>query len=293
MKIFVTGVTGFIGQYLVDKLIDNYEICALVREGGKVDDVSTDVKIFTYNNKISELIEFFKQERFDGVIHLASLFLASHTPEDISSLIHSNINLGTDLLEASSVSGVRWFINTGTFWQHYENEEYNPVNLYAATKKAFEDIAKFYTQTNDLVFTTIKLNDTFGPHDTRAKVFNLWTKIAASGETLAMSAGEQIIDISYIDDVISAYERLIELLAENANEHKDKTYVVSNKERLSLKELSKIFEKATHSTLNIDWGGREYRDREVMLPYNQGTTVPGWKQKYTLEEAIRKTVKEI
>lgn len=34
---------------------------------------------------------------------------------------------------------------------------------------------------------------------------------------------------------------------------------------MSLKELSKIFEEAINSKLNIVWGGRPYRDREVMI----------------------------
>lgn len=291
MKILVTGATGFIGKNLVAKLIDSgHDIWALARENSDTSCIDKSVKMYPYNGEINTMIKLFKEEKFDGVIHLASHFLSAHNPDDISSLISSNIQFGTELLEASKSSDVTWFINTGTFWQNYENEDYNPVNLYAATKEAFENIAKFYTQTSNLAFTTIKLNDTFGPNDSRAKIFNLWTKIAKSGERLSMSAGEQIIDISYIDDVINAYTQLVDLLAEDVTPYRDKTYVVTNQERLSLKELAKIFEKATGTTLDIEWGGRDYRDREVMSPYNLGEVVPGWKQQYTLEEAIRKTV---
>lgn len=294
MKILVTGATGFIGKNLVAKLIDNgHDTYALVRENSDTSCIDKSVKVYPYNGDINTLSKFFKEKKFDGVIHLASHFLAAHNPDDVSSLITSNIQFGTELLEASKSADVTWFINTGTFWQNYKNEDYNPVNLYAATKEAFENIAKFYTQTCDLVFTTIKLNDTFGPNDSRAKVFNQWTKIAKSGERLSMSAGEQIIDISYIDDVINAYDQLVNLLKEDATQHHDKTYVVTNQERSSLRDLAKIFESATDTELDIDWGGREYRDREVMSPYNLGEVVPGWKQQYTLEEAIRKTVKEL
>jgi nucleoside-diphosphate-sugar epimerase len=294
MKILVTGATGFIGQNLVTKLIENnHEVYALIRENGDTSCINKKVNIHTYSGNPTSLIDFFKEEKFDGVIHLASLFLASHNPNDISNLVTSNIQFGTELLEAAKSSNVTWFLNTGTFWQNYENERYNPVNLYAATKEAFETIAKFYTQTSNLVFTTIKLNDTFGTNDTRPKIFNLWRKIAASGERLEMSAGEQIIDISYIDDVVNAYVQSINLLEENPSVHKNKTYVITNEEKPMLKDLAKVFEKATDTKLNIGWGGREYRDREVMLPYSSGETVPGWKQQYTLEEAIRKTVKDL
>lgn len=294
MKIIVTGATGFIGQNLIKQLLNNgHEIVTIVRAASDISTIDNRAEIFNYDGDIENIIEYFQKEHFDGVIHLASLFLATHQPKEIASLIHSNIQFGTEILEASKASDVKWFINTGTFWQHYDNQEYNPVNLYAASKEAFEKIAKFYTQTSDLVFTTIKLNDTFGPHDTRAKVFNLWTKIAASQEKLGMSAGEQIIDISYIDDVVNAYMRLVALLDEERMPHNGQTYVVSNSERMSLKALSKVYEKVTGTVLNIEWGQRAYREREVMSPYDSGKAVPGWKQQYTLEEAIVKTVKEI
>ena len=292
MKILVTGATGFIGQNLVKVLqAKNYEIHCIVRTHSDLSGINLKVKMFKYDENIDSLIEYFTQENFDGVIHLASLFLVSHTKNDISNLISSNIKFGTDLLEACKETKIKWFINTGTFWQNYENESYNPVNLYAATKEAFEVIAKYYTQTSNLLFTTIKLNDTFGPNDTRNKVFNLWNKIAKTGEILEMSAGEQIIDISYIDDVVLAYEVLIaHLTSAQKEEFKNKTFAVKSSERMSLKELSKVYEEATNTRLNIKWGARPYREREVMNPWENGETVPSWKPKYTLKEAIQQTI---
>jgi nucleoside-diphosphate-sugar epimerase len=294
MKILVTGATGFIGQNLVKLLLDKkYDVHCIVRINSETSKLNSRSNIFKYDGNIDSLLNYFNKEKFDGVIHLASLFLANHTKGDIYSLISSNIKFGTELLEACKESSVRWFINTGTFWQNYENKEYNPVNLYAATKEAFENIAKFYTETSDLVFTTIKLNDTFGPNDTRNKIFNLWAKISKSGETLEMSSGQQIIDISYIEDVINAYAKIIEHLnSENKHEYINKEFIVTNNEKMSLKELSKVFEEVTDTKLNIVWGKRPYRDREVMIPYNQCKLVPGWKQKYSLKEAIQKTIGE-
>jgi CDP-paratose synthetase len=294
MKVLVTGGTGFIGKNLIEALLEQkYEVHVIVRVKSNLSFISTHAKIFQYDENIDSLIHLFQKENFDGVIHLASLFLAMHTKDNISDLISSNIKFGTELLEACKITNVKWFINTGTFWQNYHNEEYNPINLYAATKEAFEVLAKYYTETSGLIFTTIKLNDTFGPNDTRNKVFNLWSKIAKSGELLEMSAGEQIIDISYIKDIISAYMVMIEnLKKEDNHKYKNKTYAVSNHERVTLKELSKIFEDATNSELNIIWGAREYRDRESMIPWSRGETIPNWTQKYSLKEAIKQTVGE-
>lgn len=294
MKILVTGATGYLGESFVRFLQNKYEIVTLVRSGSNIESLEKiNCKIVKYIND-EDILDIFKTHVFDGVVHFASYVCVEHTHDDIRNLIDSNITFGTLLLEASAKTKVKWFINTGTFWQDYQNESYNPVNLYAATKEAFENIARYYTETSDLIFTTIKLNDTFGPMDKRAKVFNLWTSVAQSGKTLKMSPGEQTIDISYIDDLVGAYEQLVKHLCDDkAIAFKNKTFVVTNKEKMTLKELARLFEKVTDSKLNIDWGGREYREREVMSPYSLGETVPGWKQQYTLEEAIKKTVKDL
>lgn len=291
MKLLITGSTGFIGKNLTSRLLDNnIEIVALVRNSSNISALDTRASIFSYTGDINSLISYCKKEKFDGIIHLASLFLASHNSQDIPKLIQSNIQLGTELLEASKHAKTPWFINTGTFWQHYQNEHYNPVNLYAATKQAFEQIAKYYTETSDLIFTTLKLNDTFGPNDTRNKVFNLWHRLLQNDEMLEMSPGDQIVDISYIDDIVDAYEILIGHLRHTPHLVKNKTFAIHSKERMSLKELAVLFEESVGKKLNIKWGGREYREREVMIPWESTHNLPDWQPKHTLKQAIQKTI---
>lgn len=291
MKILVTGGTGFIGTNLTKKLLEmGYELHVVVRR----EPVDPDNNILYYidNGSIEEMESYFASQKFDGVIHLASIFLASHKAEQIDELINSNVLFGTRVLECAAKYGVKWFINTGTFWQNYQNESYSPVNLYAATKQAFQDIAKYYVETFSIKFITLKLNDTYGPEDTRRKIFNLWADISKSGSSLQMSPGEQFMDIVYIDDVISAYARLIELLSEESSLiESGSEYAVLSGERVTLKELASIFENTVGQKLNIEWGKREYREREVMTPWENGKPLPGWTAKVPFEEGIKLSLK--
>ena len=293
MKIIVTGSTGFVAKALIETLLhQGHEVYAIIREHSDISSIHKDTKFFVDNGDSQALVDFFNDIKPDGVAHLASLFLAQHETKDTEALIISNVLFGTRLLEASVKSNVKWFVNTGTFWQHYNNEDYNPVNLYAATKQAFQDIAKFYYETEKINFVTIKLNDTFGAGDTRKKVFNLWKNLALSAENMGMSPGEQIIDISYIEDIVEAYILLIEALEKDSTfDYAGKVFAVSSSQRMSLKDLSKVYEKATKETLNITWGGRPYRDREVMFPWDKGLAVPNWEQRTSLEDAIQKISK--
>lgn len=290
MNILLTGAGGFIGSHLTTALEkEGYRVHALIRSP---DAVGKQHVLFTGDTLA--LSSYLKEEKISGIIHLASYFTASHTPEEIDVLVESNLLLGTKLLEAAKEARVKWFINTGTFWQHYQSAEYSPVNLYAATKQAFETLAQYYRETSEMKFVTLKLNDTFGPHDTRPKVFNLWNKISRSGEVLEMSPGEQLIDISYIDNVCDAYLRLASLLDKGDEDVRSgDTFGVTSGERMTLKELATLFEHVSQKPLHISWGKRPYREREVMVPWETFKTVPGWKPQVSLEEGIRRTLEEM
>lgn len=294
MKIFITGATGFIGKHLVAKLISEGHQVTINLFGDEKSPFDLNVSTYKLNEtNISSDSKFLIAEDFDGIIHLASLYLTEHKPEEAICLINTNVKFSTYILECGAQANIKWFINTGTFWQHYNNADYSPVNLYAASKQAFESIAQYYIDTNKIIFCTIKLSDTFGPKDTRPKIFNLWDKIARTGETLDMSLGEQIIDISYIDDITNAYIILANQLdREDSKNTNGLTYAVKANERFSLRELALIYENARKKKLKINWGRLKYREREVMIPWENGITVPTWISKTKIHEGIKNIINE-
>src|SRR4029077_8923064 len=136
-----------------------------------------------------------------------------------------------------------------------QSKAYSPVNLYAATKQAFEDIARYYTETSPITIVTLKLSDTFGANDTRPKLFTLWLKIGKSKEALEMSPGEQLLDISYIGNVVDGYVQLVKLLSKKSGRSLNgQIFALKANKRLSLKSLATVFEQITKTKLNIRWG---------------------------------------
>ena len=289
MKILLTGMTGFIGRHLSKRLVgDGHKLYTVIRNPDQERLFeNSSITCYTNSGSISGLIEFFSTARLDGVVHCASHFVVEHTPEEIEGLINSNVLFSTQLLEASVKSKVNWFLNTGTFWQHFQDQDYSPVNLYSATKQAFESITQFYLETSEINFVTVKLNDTYGPGDTRPKIFNLWKRTVEEENILKMSKGEQYIDIVYIDDVVEAYTALIGLLQDDAKRHfRGKSFAVTSGNRMKLKDLATVFEGVAGKKMNIIWGARQYRNREVMHPWSKGGNIPGWKPKISIEEGI-------
>ena len=287
MNILITGATGFIGKALVSRLLKEGNNLFFTTRESKPDHQSINLAQSTHQ----EVISFFIKHQIDGIIHLASLVLVTHSPNDIKNLIDSNIAFPTQLLEAAKETKVKWFINTGTFWQHYNNEEYNPVNLYAATKQAFEDVLKYYSETSTIQFLTLEISDTFGPEDTRSKIFNLWLKAKNSNEELNMSPGNQMIDILYIDDVVDAFKCAINRLQNSIN--KLEKFSITSQKPLSLREASTIFESVFKSELKINWGKLPYREREVMQTWNKGQNLPDWSPKKSFAQGCEEIFKLI
>jgi nucleoside-diphosphate-sugar epimerase len=230
------------------------------------------------------------REPFDGIIHLSSLFLSSHQTEDVLPLMASNVVFPVRLLDAAVHYGIRWFLNTGTVWQHFEDKPYSPVNLYAASKQAFEGLARYYVEAHGLQFATLALSDTYGPGDTRSKLLRLWCQTAHRGTALDMSDGHQKLDLIYAADVATAFRLLAEHQAANSfPAGAMPTYSLSSGEIVSLRELAALFEEVTGKALSIRWGSRPMRPREVMIPWNGGLRVPGWSPTVSLRTGIQLT----
>lgn len=290
MRILITGATGFIGTNLVRELRKQHSLFILGQFEG--DPGKLDIPGIAMTDDLRRLADYIKGNRIEGIIHLASLYLPVHAPEQVRDLVSSNVYFGTAVLEAASLAGcVRWFLNTGSIWQNYhvKGAEYNPVNLYAATKQAFIDLAKYYIDVFGIRFCTLKLCDTYGPRDTRRKLFRLFKDYSESGEVLKMSPGAQKIDLLYISDIVAGFTCLAERLAGDA-ELADE-YVLTSGRQIPLRELARLFCEVSGRELHIEWGGRPYRDREVMIPW-KGVPLPGWKAEVPVEEGIVRFLKE-
>lgn len=291
---FVTGATGFVGSNLVRRLVqEGWKVHILVRASSTVPTAVefSQVTTHTHDGSTSGMISCLALARPDVVFHLSSLFLSQHKSEDIDALINSNLLFGTQLLEAMHHSGVKHIVNTGTSWQHYNNEVYNPVCLYAATKQAFEALLEFYVQAWGFNAITLKLFDTYGAYDKRPKLINLINNVAGTSEILNMSPGDQQIDMVHIDDVTNAYLIAAQRLCEGkVSTHE--TYAVSSSKPLTLKNLIKHYSEITKKKVNVNWGARPYRFREVMTTWSKGASLDLWRPIIDLNDGLSKLESE-
>jgi nucleoside-diphosphate-sugar epimerase len=287
----VTGATGYIGSMVVKRLLaDGWNVHIIARENSSLALLpaqAASLTIHRHEGTTASLFAIVQQAEPELVFHLASLATATYVPEQIAPMLHSNIVFGTQLLEAMAAHRVYRLINTGTFSQHYGNQSYSPKSLYDASKQAFKDILSYYSESTPLRAITLELYDNYGPGDPRSKIVSLLLKAAKEQQTLAMSPGEQLIELVHIDDVVEAYVLAAHRLLDH-DSVKDETYAVASGKPVSLKKLAALIESIVGLPLQIDWGGRPYHPREIMVPWNKGRQLPNWRPTITLEEGIRR-----
>ena len=275
-RVLVTGATGFIGSAVFPRLLPRASEVAVVI-GTRRTSERDDVQIIDAEGPA--LVDSIAAFAPDVVIHLATHFLASHEVSDISALVNSNIEFGTFVLEGAAACSAR-FLNVNSAWQQVDGGKYAPVSLYAATKQAYSDIAAYFSQVRGLEVREVTLFDSYGPGDTRKKLVPLLLDAARSGASLDMSDGQQLIDLTYVDDVAAG------VLHAALTQDLPTSTVIRSWSPLTIREVVDRVESVTGRSILVNWGVRPPRPREMRTDWVFGTALPGWQPEVGFDEGL-------
>ena len=287
--VVLTGISGFVGSHLALYLASQgWKVHGLCRQNSQIPAAvvqSAGIQIHRPEANIESLSNLFSTLQPKVVFHLASCVIARHRDVDVLPLIESNLLFGSLVLEAMVGAGVRNFVNTGTAWEHSGNGTLAPICLYAATKTAFQNILDVYVKTNGIKAITLKLFDTYGPHDPRKKLIPLLLRTLETQTELKMSPGEQKLDLVYVSDILKGFELAGESLLNN-EVASNASYVISSKQQVSVRDLVKAIEKVTGKTLPVRFGALPYRQGEIMVPWSGGEWIANWQPKISLDRGL-------
>ena len=286
-SIAITGASGFVGLNLCKFLhSQGMEIVTFVRPitNSKVRaELETISEVFEIGENLIESVNIETFRNIEFIIHLASYAPSEHLSEDLDRLIDSNIRLGLHLANTASLTGSK-FLNIGTNWQHFEGNLYNPVSLYAASKQAMQDLVEYFTQAGKLSAIQLDLSDTYGRDDVRDKLIPKLIRHSVSHEPLALSDGNQFIDLVNVYDVVSA----IWAIVSNWDDHAERgKYSISSDALITVKELVSTFEKIFECELDKNWGGFSGSSRKMFKSMAIHPRPAGWSPQISLEDGLR------
>jgi CDP-paratose synthetase len=290
-NLVLTGGTGFIAGNLIEKLAENYKVHALVRSIPEHPKDAKNIIFIKIPELRSDLVSLFCEIKPDICLHMATKFIGVHHISQIPELITSNLEFGTSIAEACIQSGCKKFLNVGTIWQNLGGRNYNPVNLYSATKEAFCKILDYYCNIHGMQVLNIKLSDSYGPGDNRKKVVELLLKAAKENTPIKMSKGEQFIDLVHIQDIVSGLNISLKYLEQMTS--KSESFYLTSQSPIKLRDLGSIIESTINKEIPIEWGALPYRPSEVFTKTQYEPQVPGWSPQITLKEGIAQIWKSI
>ena len=287
-RLIISGATGYIGIHLTAELVSKYDVYVIVRRRSNLKDLRkymSEQHIIVMDDEGNDFYQSIKDVRPEYFVHLAGKFVSNHSQDDMEELLESNFIIPVKMLDAICQAGCRNIINTGSYWQNYNGETYNPVNLYAASKQAFSDMIKYYTEAMGCKSITLRLFDTYGPNDNRKKVLNLIRNMK-DGEVLDMTSCTQKVYYCYIDDVVAAFVRALELIKE-IKPGVSEIYSVRGENAVPLKDVVIKLKEFSGRDICLNFGSRPDRCREIIEPDGIGEVLPGWRSRMPLEAGLK------
>ena len=238
--ILVTGSPGFIGAYLVIRLLkelnggtvvsldnmnDYYDPSLkdyrlrLIEDAAKSSPVRHVFVKGSIGNK-ALIDELFKTYHFDVIVNLAAQAGVRYSIDHPDVYIESNILGFYNILEACRHNPVEHLVYASSSSVYGGNKKVpfstddkvdNPVSLYAATKKSNELLAHAYSKLYNIPATGLRFFTVYGPAGRPDMFYYSATQKLVAGKTIQIfNHGDMLRDFTYIDDIVEGVFRVMQ-----------------------------------------------------------------------------------
>ena len=236
MKVLITGVAGFIGMHLAQRLlqqgvevvgIDNlndYYAVSLKHDRLKLLAPHAQFRFIEMDMADRPAMEtLFAQEKFTRVVNLAAQAGVRYSLQNPHAYVNSNVVGFLNILEGCRHHGVQHLVyassssvygsNTHMPFSTHDNVDH-PVSLYAATKKSNELMAHTYSHLYRMPTTGLRFFTVYGPWGRPDMSPSLFAGAILEGRPInVFNQGQMQRDFTYIDDIVEGVVRVMELVA--------------------------------------------------------------------------------
>lgn len=295
MKVFVTGVAGFIGSHVVRRLLSaGCEVLAFERPNVSL------WRLHDILNRLSllrgDLLETpiwqptLSEWKPDACIHLAwyaepGKYL--YSSENIPSLTAS-LNLLKELIriECQQVVMVGTCAEYDTDWGFLrEDGPTRPVTIYAATKHSLNIIGQQMAASAGIQFAWARLFYLYGPYEDERRMAPALIRALLQSQVFPATQGEQVRDYLHVEDIASALWVLIQNGAKG-------TFNISSGIPVTIRQVMETVGGLLGRTDLIQFGALPYRDWEPMFICGDCRRLRaiGWAPQYSLKKGLQHTI---
>lgn len=308
MPVLVTGGLGFMGASAACRLVDigaNVSVvdAMLPNQGGNPANIAgyeDRIKVSNADLRRREDIPALvagKQAIFNFAGQVSHLDSMNDPVGDMEANVLAQINL----LEACRKHAPQATIVFASTRQIYgkpdmlpvnENHPLRPVDVNGVNKMAGEAFHILYHNVYGLRTVALRFTNTYGPRmrvkDARQTFLGVWLRAVVEGKTFEVWGGEQLRDLAYIDDAVSAC-----LAAATTPEAAGKPYNIGGSPPLSLVALAEMLVKTAGSGgFEIKQFPQERKRIDIGDYYaddRQFRAVTGWAPEVSLQEGLARS----
>ncbi|MFC5590285.1 dTDP-glucose 4,6-dehydratase [Sporosarcina soli] len=306
MNILVTGGAGFIGRWVVDRLLrDGHQVWVLDDlSNGRIENLEglghkENFKGFVKGDiKDRHVLGHLFIHQFDVCYHLAASINVQDSIDHPKNTFNNDV-IGTfNILELCRRYNVKIvFMSTCMVYEQAwsdkgikETNAVKPASPYAGSKLAAENMVLSYYYAYELPATVIRPFNTYGPYQKtggEGGVVAIFLKNKLAGKPLQIYGdGTQTRDLLYVEDcarfvVESGYSNKVNGEVINAGLGED----------VSINELAKLIVKDHKHIQHIEHIHPQSEIPKLLCDYGKAKALLNWEPKFSLEEGIEKTEK--
>lgn len=313
-RVLVTGATGFIGRYLVGRLV---ELGAHVYAGssppnedrsGAVTEVDADPSpepgAASTSGRTRQSVVFdvrdaeAVRDTIDGVepdvvFHLAAVGV---TNPNVDPMLALTVNAGgvVNLLEAFVGHQVDRVVLVGTSYEYGASGTttgFDPLNAYAASKVAAWAFGRMYWRTRQLPVVMVRPFQVYGPGQPGHTLIPAAINAALSGEDFSMTPGEQERDFIFAEDVADGM-----IAAAGAAGIEGATLDLGTGIGIEVRRVVEQIWQLADGEGDVQPGARPYRTGSavhLVADADRTARLTGWRATTPLERGLRKTLEQL